>query len=64
MFHFEQVSGLQVNFVKSCLIGVHIDDPLLDMAKGFMHYMWGILPFKYLGLPVGDILARVPLGTL
>jgi hypothetical protein len=50
---FEMVSGLKVNFWKSCLVGVNIDDDFLHMASEFLNCRRGSLPFKYLGLSVG-----------
>jgi hypothetical protein len=50
---FEMVSGLKVNFWKSCLIGVNVDDDFLHMATEFLNCRRGSIPFKYLGLPVG-----------
>jgi hypothetical protein len=50
---FELVSGLKVNFWKSCLIGVNVTNYFLGMAADFLHCRVGDIPFKYLGLPVG-----------
>ncbi|GAU38905.1 hypothetical protein TSUD_119710 [Trifolium subterraneum] len=50
---FELASGLKVNFLKSCLIGVNVGDNFLDMACTFLNCMQGGIPFKYFGLPVG-----------
>ncbi|GAU40168.1 hypothetical protein TSUD_292720 [Trifolium subterraneum] len=50
---FEMASGLKVNFWKSCLIGVNVANDFLDMATEFLNCQRGLLPFKYLGLPVG-----------
>lgn len=50
---FELVSGLKVNFHKSSLIGINIDESFLSSAAKFLNCRVGGIPFKYLGLPVG-----------
>jgi hypothetical protein len=50
---FELVSGLKVNFRKSCLIGVNVPNSFLDLACNFLNCKRGVIPFWYLGLPVG-----------
>jgi len=50
---FEMVSGLKVNFHKSCLMGVNVAPEFLEMASTFLNCSVGSLPFMYLGLPVG-----------
>jgi hypothetical protein len=50
---FERASGLKVNFWKSSLMGVNIDDTFMEMACNFLNCIRGDFPFKYLGLPVG-----------
>jgi len=50
---FELVSGLKINFFKSSLIGVNVDNDFMDMACNFLNCSRGSVPFKYLGLPVG-----------
>lgn len=52
-------SGLKVNFLKSCLIGVNVAREFMEMAYDFLNCSEGCLPFKYLGLPVGVNLGRV-----
>ena len=49
---FEMVSGLKVNFNKSCLMGVNVSADFLEMASNFLHCRVGSVPFMYLGLPV------------
>ncbi|KAK2420573.1 hypothetical protein QL285_031284 [Trifolium repens] len=46
-------SGLKVNFSKSCLIGINVEDDFLNMGTDFLNCKRGVAPFKYLGLPVG-----------
>jgi hypothetical protein len=50
---FEMVSGLKINFSKSALIGVNVNEDFMEMACDFLNCSRGSLPFKYLGLPVG-----------
>jgi hypothetical protein len=50
---FEMASGLKINFWKSCLLGVNVDNEFLLMASDFLHCRIGLLPSTYLGLPVG-----------
>ncbi|XP_024626821.1 uncharacterized protein [Medicago truncatula] len=50
---FEAVSGLKVNFHKSMLFGVNINESWLHEAAVVMHCRHGRLPFLYLGLPIG-----------
>ncbi|KAK2446576.1 hypothetical protein QL285_017365 [Trifolium repens] len=50
---FEKVSGLKVNFAKSCVIGVNVSDNFIRLASAFLNCRVGSVPFKYLGLPVG-----------
>jgi hypothetical protein len=50
---FELISGLKVNFSKSSLFGVNVDNTFLDHAASFLHCKLGSFPFIYLGLPVG-----------
>lgn len=50
---FESVSGLEVNFHKSQLLGVNVGDVWLERAAGFLNCKIGVFPFVYLGLPIG-----------
>ena len=49
----EEVSGLKVNFHKSMLTGVNIPDSWLSAAASVMNCQRGLIPFVYLGLPIG-----------
>jgi len=49
----EMASGLKVNFHKSSLIGVNVQREFIEAACRFLHCREGVVPFKYLGLPVG-----------
>jgi hypothetical protein len=50
---FELVSGIKINFWKSCLLGVNVSDEFLERGCSFLNCKRGVVPFKYLGLPVG-----------
>ncbi|GAU26327.1 hypothetical protein TSUD_56250 [Trifolium subterraneum] len=50
---FESVSGLKVNFHKSMLFGINVNDSWLHEAVVVMRCNYGRLPFLYLGLPIG-----------
>jgi hypothetical protein len=50
---FEMASGLKVNFWKSGLMGVNVSSVFMGMASTFLNCKQGVLPFKYLGLPIG-----------
>lgn len=47
------VSGLKVNFHKSCLIGLNVASDFMEMACSFLNCRKGAVPFMYLGLPMG-----------
>lgn len=49
---FELVSGLRVNFKKSHLFGINIDEYFISSAAEFLSCSVGTLPFKFLGVPV------------
>lgn len=48
-----RVSSLKINFHKSNLFGINVDDGFLMAASHFLHCSIGVLPFKFLGLPIG-----------
>ena len=50
---FESLSGLKVNFHKSMLFGVNVNDSWFHEAAVVMHCKHGRLPFLYLGLAIG-----------
>ncbi|GKV06663.1 hypothetical protein SLEP1_g18525 [Rubroshorea leprosula] len=50
---FELISGLKVNFFKSSLSGIHVNDEDLSAMADMLNCMVGTIPFKYLGVPVG-----------
>ncbi|CAJ2637710.1 unnamed protein product [Trifolium pratense] len=50
---FELVSGLKINFVKSKLYGLNVDTRLLKAGSSFLSCRSEVIPFKFLGIPVG-----------
>lgn len=50
---FEFVSGLMLNFSKSNIVDINLQDNLLSAAYHFLSCCIGNVPFKFLGLPVG-----------
>lgn len=50
---FEVVSCLKVNYKKTRVIGINVEDEFTNLAAVFLHCQSGQLPFKYLSLPVG-----------
>jgi hypothetical protein len=56
---FHLASGLKVNFGKSCLMGVNVHTDFVELACMFLNCKSGVVPLKYLGLPVGANPRRV-----
>jgi hypothetical protein len=50
---FEIVSGLKVNFHKSKLYGMNLDNRFLGASSSFLHCEVDSIPFRFLGIPVG-----------
>lgn len=50
---FELVSGLKVNFSKSNLFGLNLDENFLHIASSFLSCCIRKIPFKFLGIFVG-----------
>jgi hypothetical protein len=50
---FELVYGLKINFVKSKLYGINVEDRLLSAGAAFLSCRAESIPFKFLGLPAG-----------
>ncbi|GAU32253.1 hypothetical protein TSUD_53800 [Trifolium subterraneum] len=48
---FELVSGLKINFVKSKLYDINVEDNFLDVAATFLSCSFDSIPFKFLGIP-------------
>jgi hypothetical protein len=63
IFLFEVVSGLKVNFHKSMLVGVNVDETWLAEAANVLGCSVGRIPFMYLGLPIGGSTPLAVLGT-
>lgn len=58
---FQLASGLQVNFHKSSIHGIHKYDQWLQKAAKALLCKSGGFPMTYLGLPIGGNMARMPL---
>jgi len=56
---FEEMSGLKVNFHKSLLVGVNINDSWLNEAALVLNFKIGKLPFVYLGMSIRGNLKHV-----
>lgn len=56
---FQIVSGLGVNFHKSALYGINVDNTWLSQAAESLLCRTGSLPFTYLGLPIGGNTTRM-----
>jgi hypothetical protein len=52
---FQLAIGLKVNFHKSCLVAVNIDETYDTARSHFFGCLLGKMPFTYLGLPLGTI---------
>ena len=50
---FENMSGLKVNYHKSMLFGINIEDSWLSEAASILSCKISRIPFVYLGLPIG-----------
>ncbi|GAU37337.1 hypothetical protein TSUD_395180 [Trifolium subterraneum] len=51
--NFELVSGLKISFVKSKLYGLNVYSRLLEAGSAFLSCRSEVIPFKFLGIPVG-----------
>nr|KYP72270.1 Transposon TX1 uncharacterized [Cajanus cajan] len=56
---FELVAGLKVNFFKSQLLGVNVDQVWVQSLAQFLNCKVGSFPCSYLGLPLGVNPARL-----
>ncbi|XP_071740386.1 uncharacterized protein [Rutidosis leptorrhynchoides] len=56
---FKKASGLKVNYHKSNLYGVGINNNIVEELATWCSYQAGNLPFMYLGLPVGSKMKKV-----
>jgi len=60
---FELASGLKVNFLKSSIGGVGVDTFTIRCFAKMLNCEVMKYPFKYLGMPVGDVTRRKRFGT-
>ncbi|GAU32181.1 hypothetical protein TSUD_68520 [Trifolium subterraneum] len=51
---FELVSGLKINFYKSKLYDINIEEHFLRASSSFLHCEVESIPFRFLGIPVGS----------
>ncbi|XP_058784307.1 uncharacterized protein LOC131659083 [Vicia villosa] len=51
---FEMVSGLKINFSKSNVFGVNVDEVFMNTATSFLDCKKGVIPFLFLGISVGE----------
>ncbi|GLT87928.1 hypothetical protein SLE2022_059790 [Rubroshorea leprosula] len=56
---FELVLGLKINFNKSLIIGIGVEEEWLDKMAWIMCCKKGNLPFKYLGIPIGGSCRKI-----
>lgn len=47
------MSGFKVNFNKTKLFGINVDEAFISSGAEFLICKIRVLPFKYLGLPIG-----------
>ncbi|GKV24110.1 hypothetical protein SLEP1_g33762 [Rubroshorea leprosula] len=59
MRSFELLSGLKINFQKSQLMGINVEDGWVSKMAYILCCKEGILPFKYLGIPIGGNHRRI-----
>jgi len=50
---FEMVSGLKINFAKSCFNAFGMSDEWVNNVADFLNYRLLSMPFTYLGIPIG-----------
>jgi hypothetical protein len=50
---FELVSRMKINFVKSKLYRINVNESFLEAASNFLLCKADAIPFEFLGLPVG-----------
>lgn len=53
------MSGLQINFHKSAIMGINVEEQWLTAAANSLHCKKGSLPMTYLGLPIGGNTSRI-----
>jgi hypothetical protein len=50
---FAAATGLRVNYLKSCLMPINVDDYQIHLLVNIFGCSVGVLPFAYIGLPLG-----------
>ena len=50
---FASATGLKVNYAKSIMVPLNIEEDRVDIFTNTLHCARGQFPFKYLGLPLG-----------
>ena len=61
---FEIMSGLKINFHKSEVICVGLEDNRIKLFEEILTCKRGDLPFKYLGIPVDEHRLKIVTGIL
>ncbi|GKV01676.1 hypothetical protein SLEP1_g14215 [Rubroshorea leprosula] len=56
---FELISGLKVNYFKSALYGISVETQKVNEWAEKLNCVRGVMPFKYLGIPVGANSRRI-----
>lgn len=56
---FELASGLKINFATSNVVGVNIEERILQGASMYLACSIGLIPFKFLSIPVGANLRKI-----
>jgi len=56
---FEAMSGLKVNYHKSMLVGINVDESWVNQAASVLSCKIGRITFLYLGLPIGGDARRL-----
>jgi hypothetical protein len=60
---FELTSSLRINFYKSSLVGINLDEDFTAGMARSIFCRWDSLPINYLGLPLEPILKDDLLGN-
>lgn len=50
---FQAISGLKVNLLKTCMVGIHVEEEELVTMVGIMGCQTGRWALQYLGMPLG-----------
>ncbi|GKV11964.1 hypothetical protein SLEP1_g23173 [Rubroshorea leprosula] len=58
---FELATGLKINYSKSQLMGVNVEEDWMEKMACLLNCKIGCMPFKYLGVPVGGNHRRMEL---